>query len=220
MKVFKKVFAFAVALTAIAMASSAMAADAIYSDGSVSVENDFIGEAQTTVAVVDSRFGENDTYSVEDIYYVNQDTAANIGDLLNNGVELLVNNVNFVPATTEVRVGGNDKDTYETYYIQKLQDVTINTIAPDEDDAERRFGFDGTYQFNGGSISAIKFELESLGHDGALYESSATVATNNDALVEQLLGRIPSAYGEFTFGLEVANVPAGVTVTLTGVTVE
>lgn len=219
MKVFKKVFAFAIALTAIAMASSAMAADAIYSDGSVSVENDFSSEAQTTVAVVDSRFGENDTYSVEDIYYVNQDTAANIGDLLNDGVELLVNNANFVPATTEVRVGGNDKDTYETYYIQKLQEVDKDTVVPDEADAERRFGFHGTYQFNGGSINAIRFALTSEGHDGALYNPTASVATN-DALVEQLLGSIPSAHGVFTYGLEVANVPAGVTVTLTGVTVE
>ena len=227
MKVFKKVFAFAIALTAIAMASSAMAADATYDNGVVKVANaGLTSELQTTVAVVDTQFGKTDAApSADDIYYIDQDTAANINSKLATGVTLKTV-ADFTPSTAEVRVGGNGKTSYDTYTIPnvvynegyKTQEPAERGEADGEPAGTKRLGFEGTFKLNGGAVSKIKFKLISAGHDEALYNSEAQFDNTNELV--NFIGELPSIVGEVSFGLEVAGVPEGVTVTLDAVTVE
>lgn len=222
MKVFKKVFAFAIALTAIAMASSAMAAEtekAVYDNGVVKVAlavSALEGDDQTTVAVVDSHFGEGDP-DVDDIYYIDQDTATVIGAKLNTGVGLKLPTGTFTPSTAEVRIGGANKSGYDTHTIPAVVTNNDFVAAPDKTEGEpagtKRVGHSGTFQFNGGTISKIKFTL-SNGPETKVVDTSAL----GDA--GKFTGSLNSVIGTVTFGIEIAGVPTGVDVSLQSVTVE
>ena len=216
MKVFKKVFAFAIALTAIAMASSAMAADAVYNNGTVSVANTFSGTDQTTVVVVDSHFGEGDI-DVADIFYIDQNTAENIGATLNSGVA--INAPNFVPSTAEVRVGGNGKDTYDTYVIPEFVAPTTfnNESVTDPETGKKVIGFDGTIVLNGATFNDIVFTLTSTEYAGEQFtwkaSDSAVFNKTGNATIANLVGNV-------TFGLEIAGVAAEYDVELVKIDVE
>lgn len=196
MKVFKKVFAFAIALTAIAMASSAMAnGTATYtSDHKVQVAAIERTEGQTTVAVVNENFGETDA-SVEDIYYIDQDEAAVIASKLATGVGLKDKDSSFVASSLQVRVGGGNAIEYFDVpeYAYEIPEPTEDVIV----DGQRRLGVDGTVNVNGSSsVAALKFLL----NDGT---ADAEYIWNFDSAVNAIQGKV-------TFGLEINNVPESV----------
>ena len=219
MKVFKKVFAFAIALTAIAMASSVMAAtgNATYDKANhkVAANVDVSGiSGQATVAVVPKDFGSNDA-AAADIYYINQDAPATIATDLVNGVGLKTAALDFVPSEFEVRVGGGASVLdYEILPVVTNNDFVA---APDKTEGEpagtKRVGHSGTFQFNGGTISKIKFTL-SNGTETKVVDTSAL----GDA--GKFTGSLNSVIGTVTFGIEIAGVPTGVDVSLQSVTVE
>jgi len=214
MKVFKKVFAFAIALTAIAMASSAMAAEqtATYTAHKIAVPVASESTEQATIAVVDADFGESDaTTTAADIYYINQDEAKNIANELTAGVGLK-SVENFVPTSVEVRLGGAMSGEYTVFpfTFDKEAVVPAEPIAGIKEGTER-IGFEGEIVVNGGTFSDILFTLSSEG-DAELGDKTITVRASEAAWKNAFT--IPSVYGTVTFGLEIEGVPTGVTVTL------
>ena len=226
MKVFKKVFAFAIALTAIAMASSAMAAEtekAVYDNGVVKValaDSALVGDDQTTVAVVDSHFGEGDP-DVDDIYYIDQDTAAVIGAKLNTGVGLkLPTGTTFTPSTAEVRIGGANKSGYDTHTIPAIvPPTTFNEPAPvvDPETGKSTVGFDGTIVLNGATFNDIVFTLTSTEFEGQQFSWRAS---DSDVYTKTGNATINNLVGTVTFGLEIAGVSSDYEVDLVKIDVE
>lgn len=222
MKVFKKVFAFAIALTAIAMASSAMAAtgNATYDSDNhtFAADVDVTGiTSQATVAVVPTTFGENEA-DAADVYYINQDTPAAIAGELANGVGLKTADIAFVPSAFEVRVGGNGKATYDTYRIPAY-DVNVNSAVIDTrvEGEAGSIGFDGSITLSGVELNNLKFYLTTSDTAEGI-QANAVVSTADAEKVN--FTKAASISGTVTFGLEVKGVPAGVTVGLTKVEVE
>lgn len=227
MKVLKKVFAFAIALTAIAMATSVMAADgdATYAfDGTnatMAATTGLTGDAQTTVAVVPKTFGA-DNAKADDIYYINQDTAANIAAALEAGVGLK-GELNPVSGF-QVRVGSNGSVlTYEvpSYVV----DEDINSEEPVVEitngvGTTYRYGFDGKITLNGTALNKILFTLST--NEEGVVNNTVTISTDdNDAeKINFVNNKIASMVGDVEFGLEISGVPAGVTVTLDSVVAE
>lgn len=213
MKVFKKVFAFGIALTAIAMASSAMALDAEYtSDHKIKVDVTSDLTTQATVAVVDARFGKNDADTIPDnIYYIDQDEAKNIAADLKAGVGLK-SDENFVPTSVEVRLGGAMEGTYTVLpFTFDKEAVKPADPIPGIKEGTNRIGFEGEIVVNGGTFSDILFMLSSEG-DKELGDKTITVRASEAAWKNAFT--IPNVYGTVTFGLEIEGVPTGVTVTL------
>ena len=216
MKIFKKVFAFAIALAAIAMASSAMAADAVYNNGVVTVPAANIsGQNQTAVAVVANTFGGTSA-SVEDVYYINQGTTDEVDALLKAGLGLKANLD--VPAAFQVRVGGEVNDVYAIpAVVTNLGNSganNANLTIGGSDEGTSRLAFDGSLTVNGKGLERLMFELTAKEAGEAdlkavFYSDSKGVVFNKN---------IASIFGDVTFGLEIDNVPDGVTVTLDSVT--
>lgn len=202
MKIFRKVFAITVALSALAMASSAMAAnEASYENGVVKA-NATIEADVATVAVVPTAFGL-DTGASDAIKYANQGTGEAMAAALAEGVGL-TEDVS-VPSNYEVRVGANGAVT--NYVIPKFEVANINTDT--NPDLADRIGFSGFVQANGAeAVKEIIFKLLSN------IDGEASVTWVND------LDEVYNLKGDITFGLEIANVPAGATVTLQGVEVK
>lgn len=221
MKVLKKVFAFAIALTAIAMASSAMAADATYAvdnagNATVTVNADISGTNQTTVAVVPTTFGDETEAVADDIYYINQGTTDEIKALLAAGVGL--KNTLDVPAAFEVRVGGETQDVYAIpAVVPSIGDGSSNEELTQSGSVEgtSKLAFDGSLTVNGAGLTRLKFSLtaKEAGKD----DLTAVFYSNDEGVVFDK--NIASIFGTVTFGLEIDNVPAGVTVTLDAVDV-
>ncbi len=194
MKVFKKVFAFAIALTAIAMASSAMAANATYNSDAKTVslaqadiETIAAASGQVTIAVVHDSFGENDTDTIVDnIAYINQGTGTDVaGYAAAMGVK---DGVILNPHAYRVRVGG--LGDVQVYDIPATAVATVN--APNKS-VEGRIGFDGSIALDGKLVSKLIFTLNS-GVDGA--ENIEWTWDNIS---------IPNTIGTVTFGLEIVG---------------
>lgn len=202
MKIFRKVFALTVALTAIA-ASSAMAAnEASYDNGVITADVAYTDEV-ATVAVVAKTYGQfADAADATGIEYVNQ---GDVKTLLANGIVTM--NELPVASNYEVRVGADEAVVDYEIPDVKLDEV-VNEKSEAQEDGNKRLGFDGSFQVNGKDFTDILFLLS----NGA----KAVEVSYNDAAWNNEF-KIASMNGEVTFGLEVANVPAGVTVTFNGV---
>lgn len=188
MKVFRKMFAFAVTVAAIAMATSAFAATAEYDATNIKVKvadaDALANPAQMTVAVVPTNFDGDDA----DIMYIDQDTSATIKANLKAG--LAIKAALEVPTNYEVRVAGTDMDIDKIKFnsIQVVDDVTK---VPESTAAA--IGFTGTFQYNGGANKTIVLN----------FSDSKTGATNVPYtwdLSEALPGAVAA---EIVFGLEI-----------------
>lgn len=153
MKVFRKMFAFAVTVAAIAMATSAFAATAVYDDADTNnplvkvTDGEFTEQAQMTVAVVPTNFGEEGT-DAEDIYYIDQDEASVIIADLQSGLKIkdeIADRTGY-----QVRVAGTNT---------AMQTINFEAIEPDEDEYEilggneagqtsQAVGIKGTFSLN------------------------------------------------------------------------
>ena len=221
MKVFKKVFAFAIALTAIAMASSVMAENgtATYTDHKIKVDDIERASGQTTVAVVTNTF---DGTNSDDIYYIDQDEASVIEANLKAGVGLKAKDESFVASALQVRVGGGDEiEVFDVPAVQYDDSYKSQTPEKKPEDGKTdiyRIGLEGKFQMNGGTVNKITFVLKAAGegHDTDKYSNTALVDTGT----VEFSGDYGSISGEVTFGLEIANVPENVTITLDSVTAE
>ena len=189
MKVFRKVFAAAIALTAIAMATSAFAADATYNAAaqtmSIADTSAFKDYEQATIAVVPTTFGGNDA---NEIYYINQGTGAEVATIAANiGLKGALN----APTNYEVRVGG--EGDYLTYNVPKAQFVAGGKVEAVEG-VENRVGVTGKFTVNAG-ITELVIKLVDDNADGL--EGSYTWPE---------LSAINSVNGAtFTFGLEIVG---------------
>lgn len=202
MKIFRKVFALTVALTAIA-ASSAMAAnEASYENGVITADVSYAGNV-ATVAVVPKTYGQfADAADATGIEYVKQ---GDVKTLLKDGIVTM--NELAVASNYEVRVGADG--AVVDYVIPEVKlDEVVNEKSEAQEDGNKRLGFDGSFQVNGKDFTDILFLLSNGAK--AVEVSYKDAAWNNEF-------KIASMNGEVTFGLEVANVPAGVTVTFNGV---
>lgn len=207
MKIFRKVFAITVALSALAMASSAMAAnEASYENGVVKADATIAADV-ATVAVVPTAFGL-DTAASADIKYANQGTGEAMAAALAEGVGLTEELS--VPKNYEVRVGANGAvDTYviPAFVIPSADELAA--IVPDTSaDYTDRIGLAGAFKANGvESIKEIIFKLISEGINGEVVWNEGIEDVNN-------------IVGDITFGIEFANVPSGATITLQGIEVK
>lgn len=204
MKIFRKVFALTVALTAIA-ASSAMAAnEASYENGVITADVAYTDEV-ATVAVVAKTYGQfADAADATGIEYVNQ---GDVKTLLANGIVTM--NELPVASNYEVRVGADkavvDYEIPEVEYDAKEAEPIVG------EDGKSRIGFDGSFQVNGKEFTDILFLLSNGTQDVEVSYNDAAWNNKFD---------ITSISGEVTFGLEIANVPADVTVTFNGIDVK
>ncbi len=203
MKVFRKVFAAAIALTAIAMATSAFAADATYNaqDKTMSIADTsaFAGYSQATIAVVPYNFGGTDA---NEIYYINQGTGAEVATIAANiGLKDALN----APASYEVRVGG--EGDYLTYTVPAVQ--FNNDSATITDDAVAgRAGVKASFAVNS-EIQKLIIKLidKNNGNITGSYEwQDLNIANVNGAT--------------FTFGLEIVGDGNLSGIEVTGVEVE
>ncbi len=187
MKVFRKMFAFAVTVAAIAMATSAFAATAEYDATNIKVKvadtTAMTENAQMTVAVVPTNFAGNDA----DIMYIDQDAAATIKANLEAG--LAVKEALEVPTNYEVRVAGTSMN---------MQTINFQAVQEEEDDyeyitGEGALGIKGAFQYNGNAKTVVLTLKD---------------AKNNDmtgTLEWDLLGGIASSNATITFGLEIQS---------------
>ncbi len=188
MKVFRKMFAFAVTVAAIAMATSAFAATAEYD-----TENDLVKVADTsemtetaqmTVAVVPTTFNG----AAADIMYIDQDAADTIKANLDSG--LAVKEALTVPTNYEVRVAGTNM-SMQTINFNSIQVVGDVTKVPESTAAA--IGFTGTFQYNGG---AKKISLTFADSNN----TEAGERTKEWDLTDALPGSVSA---EIVFGLEI-----------------
>ena len=197
MKVFRKMFAFAVTVAAIAMATSAFAATAEYDNGLVKVADGTFSETgQMTVAVLPVEFGSTDA----EIMYIDQDAAETIKANLVNG--LAVKEALTVPTDFEVRVAGTSMDM-QTINFQTIQ-APQYTVVGENLTAATAVGFKGTFQYNGNAKTVVLTLNDSV--------AGKTGTVNWD-----LLGEIASSNATITFGLEIQSETAmdmsGITIT-------
>lgn len=191
MKVFRKMFAFAVTVAAIAMATSAFAATAEYDASNVLVKvadtSALTETAQMTVAVVPANFGESSTAA--DIYYINQDEAATIKSMLASG--LAVKEAITVPANYEVRVAGTNMDmtTINFATVQEPEDEEYEIIGENLT-AATAVGIKGTFSLTAG-VSTVYVSLNDsvAGKQGVIEWDLSDIVTNAD----------------ITFGLEIQS---------------
>ena len=182
MKVFRKMFAFAVTVAAIAMATSAFAATAVYDNGLVKVTGTFDEDEQMTVAVITADFDGDDA----DIYYIDQDAAETIKANLQSG--LAVKTALVDPAVNyEVRVAGTDMSMQEIYF-NSIQVVEQPTRV--EASNASAIGFKGSFQYNGGSKKVV-ITLVDDNADG------------RRGTLEWDLSNVGSFNAPITFGLEI-----------------
>lgn len=186
MKVFRKMFAFAVTVSAIALATSAFAATAEYDSSNVLVKvadtSSLTEENQMTVAVVPKNFGETD----EEIYFIDQDEAATIKANLARG--LAVKDALQNPANFEVRVAGTTMDM-KTFAIPAVADDDEYEYIGGTDG--KPLGIKGTFQYNG-TAKTVVLTLKDASND------------KTGSLSWDLLENIPGANGlTITFGLEI-----------------
>ena len=189
MKVFRKMFAFAVTVAAIAMATSAFAATAEYdaTNKLVKVADTGMLEAeqgQATVAVLPVGFRGNDA----DIMYIDQDSADAIQQKLEDGLAVKAELVN--PAEGyEVRVAGTSTamQTINFNSIQVVGDVTNVT----DQAITNAIGFKGSFQYNGGSKEVT------------LYFSDSKTGATNVPYTWNLGDAISSSNATIVFGLEI-----------------
>lgn len=190
MKVFRKMFAFAVTVAAIAMATSAFAATAEYDSTNIKVSVDDVsalGEtAQMTVAVVPTAFSGNDA----EIMYIDQDEAAEIKADLEAG--LAIKEALTVPTDYEVRVAGTNMNM-ETINFQAVQSPEY-TVVGENLEAATAIGFKGSFSYNGNAKTVV-LSLED------------TVAGKTGTLVWDLLEGI-NTNATITFGLEIQSETA------------
>ena len=197
MKVFRKMFAFAVTVAAIAMATSAFAATAEYNNGLVTVaDGSFSETAQMTVAVVPTDFEGNDA----DIMYIDQDAAETIKAKLVSG--LAVKEELEIPTNFEVRVAGTNMDM-DTINFQAIQAPTYTVVGENLESATA-VGFKGTFQYNGNAKTVVITLNDSV--------ANKTATVNWD-----LLEGITASNTTITFGLEIQSAEAmnmsGITIT-------
>lgn len=191
MKVFRKMFAFAVTVAAIAMATSAFAATAEYDASNVLVKvadtSALDAEtAQATVAVVPTNFGETDA----EIYYIDQDAVATIKANLVSG--LAVKEAITVPADYEVRVAGTNT---------AMTKIAFATVQPPEED---------DYEIVGSNLTAatavgIKGTFSLTAGVDTLYVTVQDAKNNNaQGIIEwDMAGIVTNA--DITFGLEIQS---------------
>lgn len=207
MKVFRKVFAAAIALTAIAMASSAFAADGTATYNATAKTMTVVDAAtapfasynQATIAVVPYNFGGTDA---NEIYYINQGTGAEVATIATNiGLKGALN----APASYEVRVGG--EGDYLTYTVPAVQ--FNNDSATITDDAVAgRAGVKASFAVNS-EIQKLIIKLidKKNGNITGSYEwQDLNIANVNGAT--------------FTFGLEIVGDRDLSGIEVTGVEVE
>ncbi len=152
MKVFRKMFAFAVTVAAIAMATSAFAATAEYDSANVKVKvadvSALTETAQMTVAVVETGFDGTDD---GDIYYIDQDQADAIKANLQAG--LAVKEALTVPTNYEVRVAGTSMDM-QTINFQAVQAPEYIVVGENLTSATA-VGFKGSFSYNGNAKTVV-----------------------------------------------------------------
>ena len=187
MKVFRKMFAFAVTVAAIAMATSVFAATAEYDATNKLVKVDDISglgnPAQMTVAVVKNTFNGNDA----DIYYINQDVADTIKDELVDG--LAVKDELTIPTDYQVRVAGTGMDM-ETINFQAVQTSKIENIEiVGGGTAVKAVGIKGEFTFNGGGTTVVLNLIDTVNKIngepavGSVRWDLGSIASNNTPLV-------------------------------------
>lgn len=192
MKVFRKMFAFAVTVAAIAMATSAFAATAEYDTANdlvkVADTSEMTETAQMTVAVVPTNFGG----AAADIMYIDQDAADTIKANLASG--LAVKEALTVPTNYEVRVAGTDMNM-ETINFQAVQTTKIENIAiVGAGESVKAVGIKGEFTYNGGGktvVLTLKDTVNKINGEDAV----GTVTWD--------LGNIASTNTPLVFGLEI-----------------
>ena len=200
MKVFRKMFAFAVTVAAIAMATSAFAATAEYDSTNIKVSVDDVsalGEtAQMTVAVVPTTFSGNDA----EIMYIDQDAADTIKANLADG--LAIKEALTVPTDYEVRVAGTNT-AMTTINFETIQGPTYSVVGENLTSATA-VGFKGSFEYLGNAKTVVLTLNDS-------------VAGKTGTLEWDLLGGIASTNTTITFGLEIQSETAmdmsGITIT-------
>lgn len=208
MKVFKKVFALAVIASAFAISTSAFAASVV--DGKVVVpESVFQGlSGQTTIAVVDSDFGEEGKTSADLIHYIDQNEAETIEAAATAGLQLKAGSNAY--GNYEVRVG----NVTEAMRVSAIPQFTVENTTPtptdpvvDEATGTSTIGFPAKVNVETGSntISKVVFTLHN-GTDFVTYDYN--------------VAGLPFANSTFTIGLEIQGIPNGITVSCTDVQVQ
>ena len=207
MKVFKKVFALAVIVSAFAISTSAFAAadSSVVNDKVVVPESVFDGlSGQTTIAVVDSNFGEENVSS-NLIHYIDQNEAATIEAAAIAGLQLKAGSNAY--GNYEVRVG----NATATMRVSAIPQFTVEKedaiVSEPNEDGETTIGIPARVNVETGSnaVSKVVFTL-----------SNGTKTVTYDYNVADL----PFANSTFTIGLEIQGIPNGVTVECTDVQVQ
>jgi hypothetical protein len=188
MKVLKRVFAIAISLAAICVATSAFAADATYDaeTATIALPEAAIQEiqgmtGQVTMAVVPNNFGSGS--NSEDIYYINQGTAADMAD---KAASIGLKGALSVPANYQVRVGGQDA----SMVAHNIPAVAFVFEGSQTIVGEDRVGVKGTITVNAG-INNLKVLLKDGDVTGSYDWNGINIASANGAT--------------FTFGLEIVN---------------
>lgn len=197
MKVFRKMFAFAVTVAAIAMATSAFAATAEYDATNKLVKvadtSALNNEtAQATVAVVKSTFnGTNDA----DIYFIDQDAVATIKANLVAGLAVKDELVN--PAENyEVRVAGTGT-AMQRINFETVQSTTIDKVQiVGAGAAVKAVGIKGEFTYNGGGETVVLTLKDTVN----LVNGEPAIGT-----VTWDLGSIASSNAPLVFGLEIQS---------------
>ncbi len=201
MKVFRKMFAFAVTVAAIAMATSAFAATAVYDDTDTDnplvkiTDGEFAENAQMTVAVLPVGFGSSDDDA--DIMYIDQDAAEIIKEKLASGLAVKGELVN--PADNyEVRVAGTNT---------AMQTINFEAVQEEEDyeyiTGEGALGIKGSFNYDGTAKTVV------------LTLKDAKNGDKEGSIEWDLLGGIAATNAKIRFGLEIQST----TRDLSGITV-
>ena len=202
MKVFRKMFAFAVTVAAIAMATSAFAATAVY-DETAGAPNPLVKVADTaalagetgqaTVAVVPTNFGEEGTTDAEAIYYIDQDDVEVIKTNLVNGLK--IKGAIADRSQYAVRVAGTNT---------AMTQIEFAAVQPDEDGYEivgkvgkdleeaTAVGIKGTFKLNKANVQTVYVTVQDAKNG------------NKTGVVEWDLSAFRTN-ADITFGLEIQS---------------
>lgn len=198
MKVFRKMFAFAVTVAAIAMATSAFAATAEYdaTNKLVKVANTSALDnetAQATVAVVKSTFdGTNDA----DIYFIDQNTADVIAENLKAGLK--IKDAITVPTDYQVRVAGTNT-AIQAINFKSIQESSITKVG----DANA-VGFTGTFQYNGGTKKVLLTFKDGTATGDYTWDLGDAITASNATIVFGL--EIQPDAGQDVSGIELVSI--------------